>query len=44
VLGYYSSNPDPTIRTRKLELKVKRPDVSVYSRQSYTLKRQPAVK
>jgi len=34
VLGYYSSNPDPTIRTRKLEIKVKRPDMSVYSRQS----------
>jgi VWFA-related protein len=44
VLGYYSSNPDPTIRTRKLEVKVKRPDTSVYSRQSYTLKRRPAPK
>ena len=44
ILGYYSSNPDPTIRTRKLEIKVKRPDMSVYSRQSYTLKRRPAGK
>src|SRR5512139_1028231 len=44
ILGYYSSNPDPTIRTRKLEVKVKRPDVNVYSRQSYTLKRRPAEK
>jgi VWFA-related protein len=44
VLGYYSSNPDPTIRTRKLEVKVKRPDVNVYSRRSYTLKRQPVVR
>jgi len=44
ILGYYSSNPDPTIRTRKLEIKVKRPDMSVYSRQSYTLKRRPAEK
>ena len=44
ILGYYSSNPDPTIRTRKLEVKVKRPDVSVYSRQSYTLKRRPTKK
>jgi VWFA-related protein len=44
VLGYYSSNPDPTIRTRKLEIKVKRPDVTVFSRQSYTLKRRPTAK
>jgi VWFA-related protein len=40
VLGYYSSNPDPLKRTRKVEVKVTRPSVSVISRTSYTL-RQP---
>lgn len=38
VLGYYSSNPDPTVRTRKLEVKVKRPDVQVWSRRTYSLR------
>lgn len=42
VLGYYSSNPDPTIRTRKLEVKVKRPNVSIWSRRSYSLRPTPA--
>jgi len=37
VLGYYSSNPDPTKRTRDLEIKVKRDDLNVWSRKSYTL-------
>ena len=41
VLGYYSSNPDPTIRTRKLEVKVKRPDIQVWSRKAYSLKAKP---
>jgi VWFA-related protein len=41
VLGYYSSNPDPLKRTRKVEVKVTDPDLSVISRTSYTL-RQPA--
>ena len=41
VLGYTSSNPDPTRRTRKIEVKVKRPGMRVISRTSYTL-RQPA--
>ena len=40
VLGYYSSNPDPLKRTRKIEVKVNRPGLSVVSRTSYTL-RQP---
>jgi VWFA-related protein len=40
VLGYYSSNPDPLKRTRKVEVKVTRPNVNVISRTSYTL-RQP---
>jgi VWFA-related protein len=42
VLGYYSTNPDPTRRTRKIEVKVKRPDLSVWSRKAYSLKAVPA--
>ena len=38
VLGFYSSNPDPTKRTRTLDIKVDRPDVSINSRQAYSLK------
>lgn len=41
VLGYYSSNPDPLKRTRKIEVKVNRPDTRVTYRTSYTLKSQP---
>jgi len=40
VLGYYSSNPDPLKRTRKVEVKVTKPNLNVISRTSYTL-RQP---
>lgn len=39
VLGYYSSNPDPTRRTRRLEVKVSRPEVDVWSRTSYSMRR-----
>jgi len=38
VLGFYSTNPDPTKRTRVLEVKVDRPDVSVAARKEYSLK------
>lgn len=38
VLGFYSSNPDPSKRTRELEVKVNRPDVTVQSRHAYSLK------
>jgi VWFA-related protein len=38
VLGYYSSNPDPTMRRRKIEVRVTRPEVEVWSRKEYTLK------
>ena len=38
VLGFYSSNPDPTKRVRKLEVKVDRPNVTVASRPGYSLK------
>jgi VWFA-related protein len=44
VLGYYSTNPDPTIRRRKLEVKTTRQGVEVWSRQSYSLKSPPAPK
>jgi VWFA-related protein len=42
VLGYYSTNPDPLKRTRKIEVKAKRPSVSVWSRTSYSLRPPPA--
>jgi VWFA-related protein len=38
VVGFYSSNPDPLKRTRLLEVKVDRPNVSVASRTEYSLK------
>jgi len=41
VLGYYSNNPDPLKRTRRIEVKTGRNDVQVWSRTSYTL-RPPA--
>jgi VWFA-related protein len=41
VIGYYSSNPDPLKRTRKVEIKVKRPSLTVFSRRSYSLKPLP---
>jgi len=41
VLGYYSTNPDPLKRTRKVEVKVNKPGLNVISRTSYTL-RQPS--
>jgi VWFA-related protein len=41
VLGYYSSNPDPLKRTRKIDVKVNRPDMQIVHRTSYSL-RQPA--
>ena len=42
VLGYYSSNPDPLRRTRKIEVKTKRDGVTVWSRTSYSLRPTPA--
>lgn len=38
VLGYYSSNPDPTRRRRQMVVKVNRPGVSVWSRKEYVLR------
>ena len=39
ILGYYSTNPDPTRRTRKVEVKTPRKDVDIWARSSYSLKR-----
>ena len=44
VLGYYSSNPDPLKRTRRIEVKTKRDNLNVWSRTSYSLKPPPRVK
>src|SRR5262249_32401490 len=41
VIGYYSSNPDPLKRTRKLDVKVTRPNLQVFSRTSYSLRPNP---
>ena len=38
VLGFYSTNPDTTKRTRQLEVKVDRPGVNIHSRRAYSLK------
>lgn len=38
VLGFYSTNPDPTKRTRQLDVKVNRPNITVASRSAYSLK------
>ncbi len=38
VLGYYSSNPDPTRKRRQLEVKVNKPGVNVWARKGYALK------
>jgi VWFA-related protein len=42
VLGYYSKNPDPLRRTRRIEVRSTRPGVSVWSRTSYSLRPLPA--
>jgi VWFA-related protein len=44
VIGYYSSNPDPTKRRRRIEIKLKRPNLSARYRPEYTLKPPPPVK
>ena len=38
LIGFTSSNPDPTKRTRALEVKVNRPNITVASRRGYSLK------
>src|SRR5688500_14753616 len=41
VLGYYSSNPDPTKKRRRIEIKLKRPGLSLRYRTEYTLTPPP---
>lgn len=41
VIGYYSTNPDPTKRTRQIKIEVTRPNMTVTYRSSYTLKPLP---
>jgi VWFA-related protein len=41
VLGYYSTNPDPLKRTRRIEVKTVRDGVQVWSRTSYSLRPTP---
>jgi len=38
VLGYYSTNPDPTKRVRAVDVKVSRPNINVTARKEYSLK------
>lgn len=42
VLGFYSSNPDPLRKTRRIEVQTKRDGVKVWSRTSYSLRDTPA--
>ncbi len=41
VLGYYTKNPDPLRRTRKIEVKTTRTGLNVWSRTSYSLRPLP---
>lgn len=41
VIGYYSTNPDPTKRTRQIKIDVTRPNMNVTYRSSYTLRPLP---
>ena len=43
VLGYYSSNPDPLKRTRRIDVRTTRPNVTVRSREEYSLRLPPPV-
>lgn len=43
VVGYYSSNPDPTKKRRQVEVKVQRAGANVWHRTSYTLKPRPSL-
>ena len=42
VVGYYSSNPDPTKRRRTVEVRVARQGANVWHRTSYTLRPTPS--
>jgi hypothetical protein len=38
MLGYYSNNPDPTRRRRRIEIKVTRPGMNLFYKTEYTLR------
>lgn len=42
MLGYYSNNPDPTKRRRRIEVKVTRPGMNVFHKTFYTLRPRDA--
>jgi VWFA-related protein len=42
VLGFYSKNPDPLRKNRRLEIKVKRPSMNLVFRKEYSIKPLPA--
>ena len=42
VLGFYSKNPDPLKKNRRLEVKVKRPGVQLIFRKEYSIKPLPS--
>jgi VWFA-related protein len=44
VVGYYSTNPDPTKKRRRISVSVTRPNVNVIHRTEYTIKSPPAPK
>ena len=45
MLGYYSNNPDPTRRRRRIEIKVKRSGMNLFYKTEYTLRpTEPAAK
>ena len=44
VLGYYSNNPDPLKRVRRVEIAVRRPNVDLTYVKEYTLKPPPKIK
>jgi len=41
VLGYYSSNPDPLRRIRKIEVRTTRQNVTIKARETYSLRPNP---
>jgi VWFA-related protein len=43
VVGYYSSNPDPLKKRRRIEIKLKRPNLNLRYRTEYSLKPPPRV-
>jgi VWFA-related protein len=38
IVGFYSNNPDPLKKRRKIEVKVKRPGMNVFHKTTYTLR------